>query len=444
VRSSRSAFAGRTCRTSALIIAAVGILCGSAVPASGAARLPTTGPAVVHNPTGRFLGAAEGGMHRPSRARRASAVPPVTYHGGPVMHSSGVFAIFWVPPSYQLPPGYQSTITQYFADVAHDSFLASNVFGVDTQYYDATTGTKKFASYSIVDRGSNVDTHPFPTNGCPNYTLAAGSASGVCLTDSQIRQEISSVIASHKLPTGLGNDYFVFTPPGVTNCETSTASATTRNCFDPIQQNGYCAYHSFFGSSAQTVLYSPMAYEAPTSICWSGESPNGTAGDSVLNNVAHEQNETITDPLGTGWYDSAGNEIADKCDLTFGTPTGSNGTSDSDYNQVINGHGYWLQEVWSNRGHACVQRNTFPQPAASFTYSPTAPVHGRKVSFAATVAEPGATRFTYRWTFPNGGTASTPNPTHRFATPVFVGIVTLIVSDSYGDQTRIDKAITVT
>jgi hypothetical protein len=419
----------------------VAILCGLAVPASGAGRVAAS-PAVVHNPTGRFLG-ADGRMDQSSPALRVSVVPSVTYHGGPVLHSSGVFAIFWVPPSYELPPGYQSTITQYFADVAHDSFLPSNVFGVDTQYYDATAGTKRFASYSVVDRGSNVDTHPFPTSGCPNYKLAAGSASGICLTDAQIRQEISSVIAAHNLPTGLGNDYFLFTPPGVTNCETSTASATARNCFDPIQQNGYCAYHSFFGSAAQTVLYSPMAYQASTSVCWSGESPNGNAGDSVVNSVAHEENETITDPLGTGWYDIAGNEIADKCDLTFGTPTGSNGTTGSDYNEVINGHGYWLQEVWSNRGRACVQRNTFPQPTASFSYSPQAPVHGRKVTFAASVSETGATRFTYRWTFPNGGTASTPNPTHKFATPVFVGIVTLIVSDPYGDQTRVDKAITV-
>jgi hypothetical protein len=399
---------------------------------------------VAHNPAGRFLGAAAAGTDRPFRAVHISAAPPVTYHGGPVLHSSGVFAIFWAPPPYEFPPGYQSTITQYFTDVAHDSFLPSNVFGVDTQYYDGTAGAKKFASYSIVDRGSNVDTHPFPTSGCLNYTLAAGSASGVCLTDSQIRQEIGTVIATHNLPTGLGNDYFLFTPPGVTNCETATASATARDCFDPIEQNGYCSYHSFFGSSAQTVLYSPLAYEAPTSVCWSGESPNGTTADSVLNNVAHEQNETITDPLGTGWYDSSGNEIADKCWFTWGSPMGSNGTGASEYNQVINGHGYWLQEIWSNRSHACAQRNTFPQPAASFTYSPAAPAHGRKVTFAATVSEPGETHFTYRWTFPNGGTASTPNPTHKFATPVFVGIVTLIVSDGFGDQTRIDKAITVT
>lgn len=31
-----------------------------------------------------------------------------------------------------------------------------------------------------------------------------------------------------------------------------------------------------------------------------------------LSLIAHELVETVTDPLGNGWYDSAGNENADK------------------------------------------------------------------------------------------------------------------------------------
>ena len=116
-------------------------------------------------------------------------------------------------------------------------------------------------------------------------------------------------------------------------------------------------------------------------MCWSGQSPNGNAGDSVVNTASHEQNESITDPLGTGWYDSAGHEIGDKCHLVFGPALSS--TSTGKYNEKINGHGYWLQEVWSNRAHACVQRNTFPQPTASFAFSPTSPVHGKKVTFSS-------------------------------------------------------------
>jgi hypothetical protein len=374
-------------------------------------------------------GAALGVAARPVRAA-ATTVSQVTYHGGPVLHSSGVFTIFWVPSGYTLPHGYAQTVRQYFTDVAHDSFLPSNVFSVDTQYYDVTNGVKRFASYSVVDRGWNVDTHGYPTGGCPNYVLdsRAGSKSKACLTDAQLQSEIKLVIAAHSLSTGFGNEYFVFTPPGVATC-TSSKPRQSGDCFDPIQQDGYCGYHSHLSFGG-------------TGVCWSGQSPNGDAADAVVSTASHEQNESITDPLDTGWFDRAGNEVADKCHLMFGPAISS--TSTGLYNEKINGHGYWLQEVWSDRARACVQRNTFAQPKVSFAFSPISPVHGRNVQFASSVSEPGAATFTYRWTFPGGGHASAKNPTFNFPKPVFVGIVTLIVSDIYGDQTRVLKAITVT
>jgi hypothetical protein len=161
-----------------------------------------------------------------------------------------------------------------------------------------------------------------------------------------------------------------------------------------------------------------------------------------VNTASHELSESITDPVGTGWYDSSGNEVGDKCHLVFGAKISS--TSTGMYNEVINGHGYWLQEVWSNRAQACVQRNTFAQPSVSFGFSPKSPVHGKKVTFSSSVSESGVKSFSYRWSFPDGAVAAAKNPTHKFAKPVFVGIVTLIVSDPNGNQTRVAKAITVT
>jgi hypothetical protein len=373
---------------------------------------------------------------------RASTAEQLDYHGGPVVHSSEIFAIFWVPNGYSLPHGYAQTVRQYFADIAHDSFLPSNVFSVDTQYYDVTKGVKRFASYSVVDRGSNVDTHAYPRSGCANYVLdsKAGSKSRACLTDTQLQHEIRSVIAAHSLPTGTGNEYFVFTPPGVASCKSSNLTLP-RDCFDPMLRDGYCAYHSRL-SFSDTAVYVVLPYEAPTGVCWSGQSPNGDAADSVVNSASDEQNESITDPFGTGWFDRGGNEVADKCHLMFGPAISS--TSTGRYNEKINGHGYWLQEIWSDRARGCVQRNTYPHPTVSFAFAPASPVHAKEVHFASTVSESGETSFTYRWTFPDGATASVKNPTHEFAKPVFVGIVTLIVSDAHGDQTRVVKAITVT
>ena len=431
----------------ALLAAVVVILLGAAAPTYAA-----TAAAPVANPHGKFLGV--GGSQpngsgtqsvRGARAvvarPRASASSQMTYHGGPVQHSSAVYAIFWTPPSYTFPSSYQPAISQYFTDVAHDSYLPSNVYGVTSQYYDITAGVKKYASYNVAFKGIIVDTRALPTSGCPKYVLGDSTTAKACLTDAQIEKEIKAVIASHKLPKGIGNQYFLFTPQGIASC-TKSNTLSSGGCYNPLQFYGFCAYHSHIASGARAVLYANMPYSAVAG-CQSGQSPNGNAAtDSVLNNVSHEHNDTITDPLGTGWYDSKGAEIAEgKCHLAFGSSTGA--TATGQYNQVINGRGYWLQQLWSNRANACVQRNTFSQPSVAFSFSPTAPIHGKKVRFKSSVREAGETAFSYRWTFPGGGVSAAANPTHTFASAVFVGMVTLVVTDKQGDQARFVRTITV-
>ena len=53
---------------------------------------------------------------------------------------------------------------------------------------------------------------------------------------------------------------------------------------------------------------------------------------------AHEVNEAMTDPEGTGWMDPNGYEVGDKCDVApnRGTPLGY-AADGSPYNQVIHG-----------------------------------------------------------------------------------------------------------
>src|SRR5260221_12043595 len=58
----------------------------------------------------------------------AGAGIPLTYHGGPVMTTNKTYAIYWVPSGYSLPGGYDTTINQYFTDVAHDSGMGTNVY----------------------------------------------------------------------------------------------------------------------------------------------------------------------------------------------------------------------------------------------------------------------------------------------------------------------------
>jgi hypothetical protein len=382
----------------------------------------------------------------PAQSAGAAAVRPraaqgaVTYHGGPVEHASAVYAIFWAPDGYAFPAGYTALVSRYFNDVAQDNFSASNVYSVTTQYYNSGAGgAKQFESYSVSLRGVVVDSAPYPKSGCKLYPLGDGSKSSVCLTNAQIQKKLKSVIAARGLPKGLGTNYFVFTPQGVASCQ-KAGTLQSGGCYDPLQYNGYCAYHSHIGSGARAMIYAHLPFAALAG-CASGQSPNGNAADAVLNNVAHEHNESMSDPLGNAWYDATGHEIADKCHLTFGAPSGS--TSYGQFNQRINGDPYWLQEIWSNRAGACVQRNTYPQPKAGFSVTPAKPKRGKNVTFTASVKEAGESNFTYKWTFPDGGTATAKNPTHVFRNYVFLGIVTLIVFDAHGSQTRVTHSITV-
>jgi hypothetical protein len=430
----RRSLANRGLSTAAALVAVVGL----SAPASASSATADRVAVAHHNLHGKFLGV----VRRHSKTGSAAPAAPIsalTYHGGPVQHSSAVYAIFWVPSSYSLPNGYRSTIAQYFTDVAHDGFKASNVYSSDTQYYDVTGTVKRFVSYSVASPTTLVDAHPLPANGCPNYTLNDGSTSKNCLTAAQIETEISSVVAAQHFPTGLGAEYFLFTPPGLASCFSATALGQG-GCYDPLAFSGYCAYHSNIGSGASAVLYANQPY-ADLAGCSSGQSPNGNPADSTLNVVSHEHNETMTDPLGTGWWDNTGNENGDKCNFGFGAALGS--TSHGQFNQLINGHGYWLQREWSNRSGACVQRNTFPQPTASFTFAPASPVHGAKVTFTSTVHDSDDTTFTYRWRFPNGSVSTLANPTYTFVT-AGTKTVTLTVFDPHGDQARIARTITVT
>jgi hypothetical protein len=108
------------------------------------------------------------------------------------------------------------------------------------------------------------------------------------------------------------------------------------------------------GNGNSTILYANMPYDG-VSGCESGQSPNGnTAADSELNVTSHENIEAVTDPLGTAWYDSSGQEIGDKCNFTFGSPLG--GAPGGQYNEQISTGNYYLQEEWSNATSACAQR----------------------------------------------------------------------------------------
>ena len=75
--------------------------------------------------------------------------------------------------------------------------------------------------------------------------------------------------------------------------------------------------------------------------------PNGSGGgDAMASVVSHELEEAVTDPDLNAWYDSSGNENADKCAWTFDpTYTAPNGST---ANMNLGGKDYLIQRNWVN------------------------------------------------------------------------------------------------
>jgi hypothetical protein len=235
----------------------------------------------------------------------------ITYHGGPVILGTINVYLIW----YGNWSGNSATsiITDFV-----NSDGGSPYFNINTTYYD---GSGNHVSNSIKYSGSTTD----------NYSQ------GTSLSDSQIQAVVSSAITSGRLPMDSNGVYFVLTSADVT--------ANSGFCTQ------YCGWHTRGTISGTDIKFAfvgnpdrcPSACEAQS------PSPNGNAGaDGMVSIIAHELEEAATDPDLNAWYDSRGQENADKCAWTFGTlHTAPNG---SKYNVTMGSRNYLIQQNWVNAG----------------------------------------------------------------------------------------------
>lgn len=344
----------------------------------------------------------------PSLGLHATTTPgtsgPLVYDGGRVMHTNTAYTIFWDPSGATACGGspctyganYQTDINRYLQDVAAASGSTSNVYSIATQYYDTGYSGAMQISYQSAYGGTWLDTtHPFPTpSNCDD------GVDTVCLDDSDFENEVAAALSAN--PTwraGQSSIFFVLTPDGVGSCfNPGSYTAPGQECTTTV----YCAYHSGYGTEANPTIYAVEPYQADLYDCNSGESPNNDDADATINTMSHEQNESITDYAGDAWVanDGAGgvpqDEIGDLCAWQFGTPLG--GAAGALYNQVINGHDYYLQEEYSNAGADCFQSSSGLPP--SDTALPT--ISGTYAVSKTLTSTPGSwlglpTGFAYQW-----------------------------------------------
>jgi PKD repeat protein len=449
----------------------LGAVC--AALALGCGLAPDASAAVVHSRTDQFIGVAPrpgaaiagsvSATHAAGLAAASFSWSNLSYQGGPVMHSSDPYVIFWAPGTETIPSPWQSLIERYFTDVAGDSGQATNAYAVARQYTDSTG----FADYrQSFDPASQVvqDTDPYPASAGGD---CATSSYTTCLTDGQLQTEISSLIAADGLPSdgptaggqlpGGAPIYFVVLPSDVDVCF-GDGSGTCAS-------NDFCAYHSSYADGPNNVLYATIptvALGSPQNAkgCqWDGNSavqePNATIADVGLKYISHEDNETITDPLGTGWWNNyTGNENGDNCNdydtnAAAFTPTlGGDAGTGTLYNQLIGGDQYYLQSEWSNGSGGCAMQPT----GAAINPRFSVPAQPRSAGSALTF-DPSTSTATNRfssetWSFGDGTATSfhagrtLTSATHTYAAPGDY-TVTLTLVDNRGNLATGSEQISV-
>jgi hypothetical protein len=227
-------------------------------------------------------------------ARKQGGSVNMTFHSGTVLTASTAMAIFWGSPwgdgTTTFAGDKVSGLDDFF-----NGFGGSNFAGTNTEY-------------SGITRSMSYLGHRFDGTTPPTRALS-----------------VSQAVAEACKITGNAPDaaaaYFIYT---------STTAGHVN----------YCAWHSWGNcSNGRPVQVAYMPNIDGIAGCDPDPSSlNHSQGLAALANVtAHELSEAITDPRGTGWFDSGGAENGDKCAWVFPSIV-----------TLANGSSWQAQGNWSN------------------------------------------------------------------------------------------------
>jgi hypothetical protein len=284
-------------------------------PGAGAAR-PETAPQSAIEQLDHVASPARGHDPNgvPDQAKAAGGPARITsngisYHGGGVMNTGVNAYVIWY--------GDWSTDTATtILPALLNGIGGSSYFKINTTYYD---GAQRHVPNSVTLAGETSDAY------------SQGSTN---LSDNQIGSIVSSAITSGRLPKDANGVYFVLTSVDV-----------TKSGF--LSQ--YCGWHTHGSLGGTDIKYAFVGNPGANPACsvQTSTSPNGNVGaDAMASVMAHELEESATDPDLNAWYDQRGNENADKCAWTYGTTYAvSNG---SKANMTLGGRDFLIQRNWVN------------------------------------------------------------------------------------------------
>ncbi len=255
----------------------------------------------------------------------------INYNGGPVIES-GVHVYYIWYGNWAQDPTANAILTDFATNVG-----GSPYFAINTTYADTHSSVQNAVAYA----GSTSD---------------SGSL-GTSLSDSSIWTVVNNSLSSGALPADPNGVYFVLTAPYVAE----TSGFLTK----------YCGWHTynFYGSTAIKYAFVGNAAANMGACSIQSTGPNGDAqADAMASVIAHELEESTTDPQLNAWYDSNGEEDADKCAWTFGsTYAAPNG---SVANMTLGTRNFLIQQNWVNASGGYCALSYVPAPDFSLSVSP--------------------------------------------------------------------------
>jgi hypothetical protein len=228
---------------------------------------------------------------------KPNSSPNLIYHGGTILNTPAVTAIFWG--------------TRW----ADPNFVGDKISGLDSFY--TTISGSSYIKTNIEYSGSN-GTVGSSLSYATHLTDTASSLTKAPNTTTDILAEVAKEITNP-----VSNGYY----PVYTDL--------------PRGHARYCAWHSWGSINGTEVQFAFFFNLDGDPGCDPGSSGFHSQGLDALANVSgHELSEALTDPRGDAWFDSQGEENADKCAWTF------NG------DESFGGRSTWLiQGNWSNNAY---------------------------------------------------------------------------------------------
>ena len=249
----------------------------------------------------------------PTRGRSAAlarfaAAEPITFHGGAVMTGHVDVFLIWYG-NWPATSKRRAIITDFATHVP------SPYWNINKTFPNASGKTVGDITMAL-----QTDDH---------YSVGKSN-----LSDDQIQTIVGNAISSGHLPKSANAIYLVLTSPDVTKAGFLTE---------------YCGWHTDARISGTTIKFGFIG--DPTGPKLSScspqqQSPNGDLGaDAMVSTIAHELDETVTDPTLNGWRTDSGEENADRCAWKYSTTYTANGAT---ANMKLGSRDYLIQSNWVN------------------------------------------------------------------------------------------------